>query len=375
MNKRFTASYKLAIGFAALALLVTYGYKFANDMALGEKLPPIKPSVVNIVGVDTSAGYHIVVQNQIAKLVQGGPGTFGPGDMSGDSEASDPQRKFVPIKEMLGALSGDKALLGEFVMKINEIQDTEWPVSAPIWTSQNIEKAIDGDKTLKSKLEANLNMHLDGSPLDHVDKDAMFDGIFVDIDVPIKLKNGEVLQAPVRQWYRPALVTNVTEVRVKSANKYYTMKDVATAYASAAEEEAQQPARREKITRSLRSLYSPEKMGQLETAPERFINSVIPVLNENQIESAKELSLDGSKGKVFTLVFKLSEEGKKRIWQFTRDRVGSQLLVVVNGVAIAAPRIDHGINGDEVEINNLEDESMIQETIDTLKEQQAKSNR
>lgn len=369
MRKRFTASYKLALGFAAVALLATYGYKFANDLALGgAPLPPIAPGAVTILGVDTSQGYRIIVQNQLAKLVRGNSEAFKAGDMGEDSDDAG-DRKYVPVKEMLKALGGDTKALGTFVMKINEIKDDEWSPAAVIWKSDDIDKAIGGDAFLKKKLEEDLNMHLDGSVLDHVNKNSMFNGIIVEFKVPVRLKKtGKLLEAPIRQWYRANMVRTITDINLVQSKKYYTMADVALQYKIEAAKLQDGEREKEDIAKSLQAIYAPSEISRLKEFPERIINSVTTVVNDSQISDASEASADGPKGKFFTLTFHLNNEGKKRIWQFTRDRVGSQLLIVVNGVSIAAPRIDHGINGDEVQIHNLEDESLVQEAIDTIHE-------
>ncbi len=373
MKKRFTASYKLAAGFVILALLATYGYKFANNLVIGgENLPPIKPGRVNIIGVDTSKGYRIIVQNQLAKMVQGGVEAFRAGDMSEEAAEEDgPNRRYIPIKEMLFALAGDDKALGTFIMKINEIKTDDWASTAKIWKSEDLEKAFGGDKALKGKLESDLNMHLDGSVLDHVNKNSIYSGIIVDFPVTMKVQSDQGPKqrvARVQRWYRPNLIVTITDVNMTKTHKYYTLQDVANQYALEAERLKSGEITKENIVKSIQSMYSPSAVSMLAETPERIINSIVPVINENQINDATETVNQGQKGQLYTLTFNLTDEGVKRIWHYTRDREGSQLLVVVDGVAISAPRIDHGINSANVQINNLEDESLVQDSIEALHE-------
>jgi preprotein translocase subunit SecD len=109
--------------------------------------------------------------------------------------------------------------------------------------------------------------------------------------------------------------------------------------------------------------------------PQKVLNSITSVINESQILGARYDTESTSKGKRFTLILDLSDEGKKRIWQFTRDRVNSQLLITVDGVAIAAPIIAHPIADNEISIRGLEDESLVKEAVATINEKRATSSK
>src|SRR6185503_6852569 len=79
MNKT-RSSTKIALAFVAVAAVAYFGYGLVSGWMVNRKVfTPIKPGNVNIVGVDTGAGYYIVVANQIAQLVRGQTGEFQPG--------------------------------------------------------------------------------------------------------------------------------------------------------------------------------------------------------------------------------------------------------------------------------------------------------
>jgi hypothetical protein len=373
LNKRFTASYKIAIGFAALALLAVYGYRYANDYLLGrEHFPRLVPGSVNVLGVDTSKGYRIIVQNQTAKLVYGNADKFGPGEMDPGGGGGDVQKKFIPIKELLKGMQGDIGGLSYFVRRLNDIDDDSLPPDAKVWKYEDIEKALNGDASIRAKLVADLNVKLDGTPLDRVSKAALYNGIIVDTPVPMKVQFGEEKKTLVARVHQPYMPTFLSQVQNRLKDKFADNQIIATEYAVAADQVANGVISKEDVAKSLRAFgVRAKKMNEF---PQQILDSITPALNENQIVEARYTSEDTSKGKRYVLILKVSEEGRKRIWQFTRGRVHSQLLVTVNGVAIAAPVVAHAISDDEITVRGLEDEWLIQEAVATINQTKRTSN-
>lgn len=372
MNKNYRASYKIAIGFLLLALCAVYGYRYANDYLLGrEHFAPLVPGNVNIVGLDTRAGYGILVENRAAKLVMGDPGQFGPGKMNEkDLESTGGDRRFVPIKDMLLGMQGNVPSLSYFVQRLNDISDDDLPPDAPVWKTEDIAAALAGDKKLAGKLVEDLNVTLDGTPLDHVRKSALQNGILVDTPVPLTLHDGEktlTVDARVKRGFRPSFIATVqNELNGKWADDQV----IATQYAAQAEKLKSGALRKEDVPTRLKSFA--EDASRLGKVPQQILNSITCVINENQITGARCVAVDTSKGKVYSLIISLTDEGTKRMWQFSNDRVGDQLLLTVNGVAIAAPFIDHALSSNELEITRMEDESLVQDAVDTINERRAK---
>lgn len=371
MNRNNRTPYKIAIGFVILALIAVYGYRWANDYRLGGKVDPIPPGQINILGVDTRAGYGIVVSNRIAKLVYGGS-DFAAGRMDDKSlDDSGGEKVPIPIKEMLKGLQGDEAAMGYFVMRLNKINDADFPPNPARWKNEDIEKALSGDPTLKKNLERDLNMRLDGAPLDHLSKNALFNGILIDIPVPIKVTTAGPTRTIIARVLRPFRARMILDVENSLKERMFTEETMSIEYAAAAKRFKDSPNSMEDLAASLRKLYSQSELAKLAETPTRTINSVNPVVNELQITGARYVSQEGDKGEKFSLYIKLSDEGRKRVWQFTRDRVNSQLLVTVNGVAIAAPFVQHGIADEEVQISGLEDEAIVQDTVEAITKRKA----
>ena len=365
MNRRFRASYRIAIGFAICALLAIYGYRYANDILLSGHFPPLVPGKVNILGLDTSQGYGILIENRAAKLVFASEGSFGPGKMDEkDLENSSGDRKFIPIKEMLAGLAGNVASLGYFVERLNTITDDDQYPDAPVWTIEEIDKALQGDKGLRDKLVRDLNINLDGSPIDRISKRSFQNGILVDVPVKINIPVGQsrkTIAARVKRDYKPDLLKTVES----SLNgKFYDDKVLASEYAAEAARVQARQIPKEDVAASLREFA--KDAGRLAEAPQRVLDSITVVINENQITGSSYSTQTTSRGTAYTLYIHLNDEGKRRLWQFSRDHVGNQLLVTVNGVAIAAPFVEEGIASGEVEVTRLEDQALVEDAVNTM---------
>lgn len=369
MSRRFRASYKIAIGFAVLAPLAIYGYRYSNYFLLGrEHFPPQSPGQVNIIGIDPNAGYGILIENQTAKLVLGSGGSFKPGEMTEkslqDSDTSD--RKFIPIKDMLKGMQGNIPSLSYFVQRLNEIKDDDLHDGAPVWKAEDIEKALNGDKALEAKLVNDLNVTLDGMPLDHFRRNALFNGILTDTPVPITVQMGaekKKLVARVKQLFEAAFMKDILN---RINGKFADNSSIAAVYGAAADEIKAGTLNKENLRKRLTGFA--QDAARLAAFPQQILDSITPVINENQITGARYTSEPNPRGNTYTLHIDLTDEGRKRLYQFTRNRVHEQLLLTINGVAIAAPIIDHELASSEIEISKLQDEAIVKDAVDTINE-------
>lgn len=373
--KKFRASYTIAIGFAAVAFLALYGYRFANDLLLSGDFAPLKPGKVDIVGLDTSkAGFAIIVSNGIAKLIVGDKDQFKAGAMDEKAlEADSSEKATVPIKEMQLGINGDGDALGFFVERLNHIDETSdtWPANAPVWKFETIQKALDGDHALRKKLVTDLNVQLDGTPLAQISKAAFANGILVDVPVPLQVespKGRETVIARVRTPYRPRFMTGL-ETQLKG--RYYDGKTLATEYAAEARRVLGGETPRENVAGSIAALGAARRIASLAQTPQAILDSLTTVVNEDHIVKARYEPVVNSTGTTYKLIIDLDDEGKRRLYQFSRDRVNSQLLVTVNGVAIAAPFISHGLSSGEVEITRMQDEDVVRDAVETINSMRA----
>jgi hypothetical protein len=61
-----------------------------------------------------------------------------------------------------------------------------------------------------------------------------------------------------------------------------------------------------------------------------------------------------------------SDEGRKRLWKYSINEVGSQILLLVDGIAIAAPRIQHPLTQSQLSIKGLPDEVLVSDAADAM---------
>ena len=365
---KIRSSTKIFLGFVAVVGGGYFGWQaFAGYSVDGIKFDPVKPAKVNIVGISADSGYRILVANQAAQLIRGNPGNFGPSS-SGDEDASDAtEKKRVPIKEMLQALQGDAEALGQVVAVMNEMQETaDWPSERIIWQEADIRKALAGDPALKSKLEKAINVGLDGSPLKQISMTAHENGIMIQANVPVKVQVGaetKELVGPILVPYRCQISKSI-ERQLKE--KAYDLNTVAGYYALEAQKVADGTAKKEDVKANLERIIDPATNAELARPAEQVLKSATVVVTDGLIKKASFRSYEERGEKLNDLTIELTDEGRKRLWQYSRRRVGSQLLLIVDGVAIAAPRIRHELAQGELQITQMPDKVLVQDAVDAI---------
>jgi len=364
-------STKIALGFALIAGGGYYGYQFISDqMIMNQKFVPLAPSDVNLVGVDTGAGYRIIVANYIAQLVETSGGFEGnDSDTGGATEGA--IKKRVPIREMLNTLKGDAKALGPFVMTLNEMNENDnWPTTRVMWKAEDLQKALDGDAALRKKLESDLNMRLDGTPLSTLNFNSLENGIVIDspvrVTVNIEGKETEVV-GRVLEPYRPRMIRAVEETYKEKGNVTREMQ--AGYYQQEAQRVLEDPSQRENIAESLKGRIAPKLAEDRAVAASKLLRSADIVVSDKFITGASYHTYKGPDGKPLSdLKIKLNDEGRRRVWQFSKKRVGDQLLLTVNGIPIAAPRIRHELAQSELTITQMQDRNLVEDAVNMINE-------
>ncbi|MEZ0327856.1 MAG: hypothetical protein ACAH95_18320 [Fimbriimonas sp.] len=365
---KLLSSTKIAIVFVLLLTAIIGGYQFATvRMIAGAKFSPVTPGKVNVVGIDPDSGYQIIVANQMAQLIQS-EGGFESSSGTGEGGAtSGAVKKRIPIREMLGTFKGDPVAIGEFVRIMNDIkQDETWPSNAPVWTSENIDKAFAGDQVLAKELEHDINLKLDGTPLPSVRPAALYNGIFVNFPITLTVASptgSRQVVGRVELPFRPSLL-KVVEGRLAKKNA-----DEATIigyYAEEARKEIDNPSRRENLRQTLPFVYSEARLKELRRAPEQVLKGAQVVINETHITGAESREVDTGDKKRYDIKMRLTDEGRKRLWKYSMDRVGSYVMLVVDGIAVAAPRISHQLTQDELTLRGMEDQVLMRDAVDAM---------
>jgi hypothetical protein len=366
---RLRTSHKIVIGAIIFCAAIFYGYKFITEaMIMGKKFEPLQPSSVNLIGVDTAAGYRIIVANQVAQLVFGASGEFGGERNYDENSSSSEKRKRIPIREMLEALQGDKEALGSFVMKLNDISDAEFPAYPIVWTAEDIQKAIDGDAVLAKRLSEDLNVDLEGQPLETIKVRAIQEGILIDSPITVKISHGGVerqLSGRIREQYQPRFMSSLDKALSEKANLDNSV--IRGYYLDAARKLQENPSDAEDVRSSLKSRISPSRLETLAKLPEQILNSITIIVNDTQISGASKKTYRTSDNKQWNdLLLNLNEDGRQRLWQYSKKHLGDQLLVVWDGIAIAAPRIATEIPFAEVTIKQIADEGLVEDAVEAI---------
>ncbi|HRF60347.1 MAG TPA: hypothetical protein PLH94_10610 [Fimbriimonadaceae bacterium] len=365
---KLRSSTKIAIGFALVVAAAWFGVKaYSNYRVAGFRFPDLTPGKINLIAITPGSGYRIVVANGIAQLAETSGSFDSPEIDTGASDLETTNAKKIPLREMLNSLRGESEALDTFVMRINEIREDDIPQGAPRWKAADIEKALGGDGKLKALLERDLGVRLDGRPLEKISPTAVRSGIVVEVPVPIEVTQGDRAKtevATILDDYQPSLPSEVaksTEEKFDPDNK-----QLLGAYLRLGNEIREGKRRPEDVTGSLRARYSAGRVATLKEKPERILRSAIVVLNEDQIESADYRSYTANRRQLNDMTIRVSDEGRNRLWKYSHDRKGFQLLLVVDGVAIAAPRITQELTQREVTINQLPDELLVRDAVDQM---------
>lgn len=365
---KIRASAKIAIGFIILVLAAYFGWGAYTAMTVMKiKFPPIQPGHVSIIGINSDQ-YHIIVANQAAQVVKGGGGKFDSDQSGPENEDSAEDKKRVPIREMLQAMQGNEAALGQFIAIMNDMQETaDWPTQHIVWQEEDLRKAIDGsDPALRKKLENDVNMHLDGTPLSEVSLTAIENGIIVQTYAPCKVQVGDEvrdMKGPIQIPYRPRIAKTI-ESRLK--DKAYDRQDVANYYADEGKKILSGETPKEDIAKSLLALIDAKKNAELALPAQELLKSAQVVCTDKYITSASYNTYPAGDKELHDLSIQLTDEGRNRLWQYSHNRVNSQLLLIVDGIAIAAPRIKHELAQGELQITQMPDKLLVEDAVNAI---------
>jgi hypothetical protein len=368
-------STKIAIGFVLLIAAVYFGYEMYSASVVDKlHFSEIKPGKVSLVGVNAGQGYKIIVAEQIAQLAEGDTGSFGPGEMNAQSASTETSsgKRRIPLQELLQTLQGDEKALTRLVTVMNDdLRKAEIPPNPVIWNSKDLEAALNGDAAKRTKLISDIGVGLDGKPTGSITVTALMQGIVIRTPLTINVSvAGQVrpMTAQIDLPYRSIFTRNVEKrLGEKSWDPAHQQEMIQGYYQEEATEEAAKNSY-EDVATVLKARTNPQMYLRFADGPQRVLENAKVILNEDFILNAKwvENNSQNQNTKLYDIVVNLNDEGRKRLWQYTRHRVGSQLLLIVNGVAIAAPRVQHELAQSEITITQLPDLSLVQEAVDTI---------
>ena len=375
---KLAGSTKLVVGAVVIGGLIWGGWNYGvGAYILGKRFPLLQPGKFSLLGLKTGHGFTIQVSNRVAHLVESKDINFGAADSDQAEEAQTEgaSKKKLPIREMIASLRGDETALSTFVAALGDLEPSEeWPPRAPVWKSEDVTKAIGGDTTLQAKLVHDLNVGLDGKPLPQLSISALENGIIVETPVPVHVQVGgeaRILHARIKRWYQPAVMI-ATNAKFKELFNVSSQAKVAY-YIQAVNERA--AGKSEDVKLALTSLCGPAGLSEAAGRAELVLSSAFVVLNEDEIDKASyrpsdvgngDISAKANAAGMFDFDLHVNEDGHLRLWQYSKLHPHDQLLLVSNGVAIAAPRIRHELVGSDLTIVQMPDEGLLQEAVKTL---------
>jgi hypothetical protein len=250
-------------------------------------------------------------------------------------------------------------------MAMNDMSDSEFPPYPVIWKREDIEKALNGDKPLVEKLEKDLNVHLDGTPMDQIRTATLQGGIVIDSPVTVEVQVGserKPLVARVQEQFIPKLCSTVWNEVAEKPNLTNAM--ILGTYLAEGQKLLQNPDARQDVRKTLNGRIDDERLAGLAVIPTQVLDSAKVIVSDRLIEDAEAREYKTSDGKPMNdLVLHLTDEGRQRLWQYSKRNPNSQLLVTWEGVAIAAPRIQGELALSVVTVKQLADPDLVQETV------------
>lgn len=325
-------------------------------------LDPIPSGDVCLLAINKEAGVQIITANQMVQVVESTSKFGADVGNSGDGATSGAVKRRIPVRELIGVLNGESDAVPVFIKKMgNTGEDVDSSDDAPLWSKEDIEKAIQGDASLRSRLENDISMKIDGTPLPILNRSAFFNGIRVKVPISLDIPNakGPKLDAYAIESFRPRFLA---EFFKSMREKFYDKAQLQTYYKAYLDKEKPQD---QPLEANISQIFK-RSMTTEEVRKVTQISTHTHVLASQQMISSAEMKEDSEgKEKTYDLKIHLTPEGKNRLWKFSADG-GTQVIVVSKGVAIAAATIGTQLNSEELIIKQIANKSLVQEVVDLL---------
>lgn len=351
----------IGLGFFGLAWLGARLYSISQLKDF--ELKPITPGMISLVAVDPGKNYRILVANQVAQLVEV---TGSMEEMRADPDNKTAKR--LPIRELMQSLQGDTVALGRLIMSLNDMREGELPVIQVVWTKEDLEKAFAGDRALRAKLESDLHISLDGTPPDSVRLRVLNNPIVLDYPVEVEVQVGDEIKKLVGRVREPFQSQMAQAVWGKIQERFNPRaEEIAGIYEEVARPYVNGTTPKQDIEAAIKSRLHPNNAKYLAEKPQRILTSAFVLLNEEFITGASIRKEKRTNGEVVSdVTVRLTNEGRMRLWKYSFDNKGFQLLLIVDGVAVAAPRISTELAQNEVTITQVPNEDLAQDAVDLM---------
>lgn len=341
---------------------------YAKSRLKDFEIREIAPGRVNLVAISPGAGYRIIVANQVAQLAEVDEREGSAAEAREDRLPINPRR--LPIREWLQTLQGDEKALGALVMSLNDMKDADLPTTQITWTKDDIEKALAGDPVLIKKLEDNLHTTLNGRPQDSLHLSALLNGIVLEIPVPVTVSvagKEKTLTGIALEPFKTNFVKGVEQSILQRFNPTTAVQ--LGVYREQATMILDGKVQAEDVAGSLRARFAESRVKGMAVKPERVLRETKVLINESFIVSASKQTYPGPNRQTLTdISIRLTEEGRMRLWKYSNENKGFQLLLIVDSVAVAAPVISTELAQSEITITQVPNERLAMDAVNTMNE-------
>lgn len=360
---KWNASLKAALTGCAALTLMFLGWRAYNTAQLAGFNPtPVIPGRVTLLGIDTSAGYRIVVANDVAQLADAESGR----DRSGNEEAKNLRR--IPIREFLKSLTGDADSVGKLVMSLNKIGEDELIGAGAVWKAEDVLRAVEGDSQLRAKLESDIHCGLDGMPPPEIRLKTLLGGIVIDSPVRVKVPiRGEVKEIEGR--IREPFMTKFARAMEKAVGERFspTQSMVVGLYKLNSSKTGPGGELAEDVAATMKGMVSQSRLQAFAENPERLLRSATVLINQDHITRSTYREWEGNDRKKYAdIALAVNDDGKMRLWKYSDGKKDFQLMFVVDDVALAAPVITSVLNRNDVLLSQLPNLSLAKKAADSI---------
>jgi hypothetical protein len=366
-----------AVGVASIAAVVAAWTLYSEQKLKDFELTPIKPDQVNLIAIDPGKGFRVIVANKIAQLseVEGG------GGLGEDRSGSNLRR--IPIRELMRTFEGDEEALGILIEKMNKIDPSELPREEYYWTEEELRLALSGeDDDFAIKLEEQIHVRLDGRPLGEINLDAIYSGIAITSKVPVEVNiagERKTLYGPVRRHFESELAKQMQAKLEDTLDPSVAF--ITGQYLAVTLPLIEEPNRREDVRASLGRFVDSRGYQSLAASPQRILDSANVIINSTHIESAELKERVAGRNKVWEIKITLTEEGRMRLWKYSRERLKQnyvdralgkkssewfQVMLIVNGVAIQAPVFTSELAERSFTITQMQDGTVAADSVESI---------
>jgi len=356
-----------------LAVLVLLGAWFGGNWLYAEwtvggmEFERLEAGRVNLFGIEL-AGERIIVANGTAMLIRGA----GTNEKDAATSGDDARGPAVPIRALIGSMNGDEEALSELLESLNDIDPASFPAPDTVWEEAQLRAALEGDEDLLRKLEHQLGTTLAGEPAERISLANLRAGITVRVPVPVEVPGptGELrtVEGVVRVNYRTRFAEEVLNNRVirdtfnpTEAALYGVVQEVWAVL---------EKAPRQNVRSDLERLLEQSSKERFARPVESLLARTTILATEQQIVDAdlREYDDPARDRSLFALRLTLTDDARYRLWKYTRGKRGLQLLFAVDGVAVAAPIVQHEMKYSVAEILNVSDEVDARKAVQVIKE-------